>query len=80
MRYEDDCLLISFDKGAWKTSDSTQIIRAAPSIDSDLIKSWNQDPESLLDHPLMAPPTDEELLRLEEIYRQIHRKHLLYQK
>ena len=66
MRYEDDCLLISFDKEAWKTTDSTQIIRAAPTIDSDLIKSWNQDPESLLDHPLMAPPTDEELLRLEE--------------
>ena len=66
MRYEDDCLLISFDKEAWKKTDSTQIIRAAPTIDAELVKSWNQDPESLLDHPLMAPPTEEELLRLED--------------
>ena len=64
MRYEDDCLLISFDKSAWKTTDSAHIIRAAPSIDTDLIHSWNQDPESLLDHPLMAPPTEEEMQRL----------------
>ena len=65
MRYEDDCLLISFDKSAWKSTDSAHIIRAAPSIDTDLLHSWNQDPESLLDHPLMAPPTEEEILRLE---------------
>ena len=66
MRYEDDCLLISFDKSAWKSTDSAHIIRAAPSIDTDLLHSWNQDPESLLDHPLMAPPTEEEILRLED--------------
>lgn len=65
MRYEDDCLLISFDKSAWKSTDAAHIIRAAPSIDTDLLHSWNQDPESLLDHPLMAPPTEEEMLRLE---------------
>ncbi|MGB1491499.1 MAG: DUF835 domain-containing protein, partial [Candidatus Poseidoniaceae archaeon] len=65
MRYEDDCLLISFDKSAWESTDSAYIIRAAPSIDTDLLHSWNQDPESLLDHPLMAPPTEEEILRLE---------------
>jgi len=65
MRYEDDCLLISFDKSAWKNTDSAHIIRAAPSIDTELLHSWNQDPESLLDHPLMAPPTEEEILRLE---------------
>ena len=65
MRYEDDCLLISFDKSAWESTDSAHIIRAAPSIDTDLLHSWNQDPESLLDHPLMAPPTEEEILRLE---------------
>ena len=65
MRYEDDCLLISFEKSAWKSTDAAHIIRAAPSIDTDLLHSWNQDPESLLDHPLMAPPTEEEMLRLE---------------
>jgi len=65
MRYEDDCLLISFDKSAWESTESAHIIRAAPSIDTDLLRSWNQDPESLLDHPLMAPPTEEEILRLE---------------
>ena len=66
MRYEDDCLLISFDKSAWKSTDSAHITRAAPSIDTDLLHSWNQDPESLLDHPLMAPPTEEEILRLKD--------------
>ena len=65
MRYEDDCLLISFDKSAWESTDAAHIIRAAPSIDTNLIHSWNQDSESLLDHPLMAPPTEEEMLRLE---------------
>ena len=65
MRYEDDCLLISFDKSAWESTDSAHIIRAAPPIDRDLLHSWNQDPESLLDHPLMAPPTEEEILRLQ---------------
>ena len=65
MRYEDDCLLISFDKSAWESTDSAHIIRAAPTIDGDLLHSWNQDPESLLDHPLMAPPTEEEILRLQ---------------
>ena len=65
MRYEDDCLLISFDKSAWESTDSAHIIRAAPTIDRDLLHSWRQDPESLLDHPLMAPPTEEEILRLE---------------
>ena len=69
MRYEDDCLLISFDKSAWEKADSAQITRAAPPIETDLIHSWNQDPESLLDHPIMAPPTEEEMLRL-EIYLQ----------
>lgn len=64
MRYEDDCLLIAFDKSAWQKSDSAQIIRAAPELDSVDIEAWNQDPESLLDHPLMAPPTEEEMLRL----------------
>ena len=66
MRFEDDCLLISFDKNAWSNSEAAQLIRAAPYLDSDVIQSWNTDSDSLLDHPLMAPPTEEELLRLEE--------------
>ena len=64
MRSEDDCLLISIDESAWKSSDSAQIIRAAPNLDTETIISWNQDPEVLLDHPLFSPPTEEELLRL----------------
>ena len=70
MRFEDDCLLISFDKSAWEKSDSAQLVRAAPELDSEVIQSWNSDPESLLDHPLMAPPTEEEILRLESYLEQ----------
>ncbi len=66
MRYEDDCLLISCDKNAWTKSESAQLMRAAPYLDTDTIEAWNSDSESLLDHPLMAPPTEEELLRLAE--------------
>ena len=70
MRFEDDCLLISFDKAAWNSSEAAQLIRAAPYLESDIIQSWNSDPDSLLEHPLMAPPTEEELLRLEEYLEQ----------
>ena len=66
MRYEDDCLLISCDKSAWNNSEAAQLIRAAPYLETETIQAWNSDPESLLDHPLMAPPTEEELLRLAE--------------
>ena len=43
-----------------------RIKRAAPHLDTEIIEAWNSDPEYLLDHPLMAPPTEEELLRLAE--------------
>ena len=64
MRFEDDCLLISFDKKAWSKSEAAHLIRAAPYLESETIEQWNSDSASLLDHPLMAPPTEEELLRL----------------
>lgn len=66
MRFEDDCLLISCDRKAWSDSDAAQITRAAPYLDTEIIEAWNSDPEYILDHPLMAPPTEEELLRLAE--------------
>lgn len=66
MRFEDDCLLISCDKNAWSKSESAQLMRAAPYLEADVMDAWNNDSESLLDHPLMAPPTEEELLRLSE--------------
>ena len=66
MRFEDDCLLISCDKSAWSKSESAQLMRAAPHLETSVISAWNTDPDSLLDHPLMAPPTEEELLRLAE--------------
>ena len=66
MRFEDDCLLISCDKSAWSKSESAQLMRAAPYLETSVISAWNSDPDSLLDHPLMAPPTEEELLRLAE--------------
>ena len=66
MRFEDDCLLISCDKRAWSKSESAQLMRAAPHLEDEIINSWNSDPDALLDHPLMAPPTEEELLRLAE--------------
>ncbi len=66
MRYEDDCLLISCDKSAWSKSEAAQLMRAAPYLETSVISAWNSDPDSLLDHPLMAPPTEEELLRLAE--------------
>jgi hypothetical protein len=46
------------------------LIRAAPYLESETIESWNLDSESLLDHPLMAPPTEEELLRLADYLEQ----------
>ena len=64
MRFEDDCLLISCDSSAWSKSDSAQLTRAAPYLESEILSSWNKDSDSLLDHPLMAPPTEEELNRL----------------
>ena len=60
MRYEDDCLFISFEKNAWTTSQSAQILRAAPEIDLQTIITWNSDPEFLLEHPLMEAQSDEE--------------------
>jgi hypothetical protein len=66
MRFEDDCLLISCDTNAWSKSESAQLMRAAPYLEADIMDAWNKDSESLLDHPLMAPPTEEELLRLSE--------------
>jgi len=66
MRFEDDCLLISCDKNAWSKSESAQLMRAAPYLETSIMDAWNYDSESLLDHPLMAPPTEEELLRLSE--------------
>tara|TARA_B100000282_G_scaffold283711_1_gene247603 strand:- start:413 stop:2173 length:1761 start_codon:yes stop_codon:yes gene_type:complete len=66
MQYEDDCLLISYDEKAWTRSEAAQLQRAAPYLQTDIIETWNSDPESLLDHPLMSPPTEEELLRLDE--------------
>ena len=66
MRFEDDCLLISCDSSAWSKSDSAQLIRAAPYLENEVLSSWNKDSESLLDHPLMAPPTEEELEKLAE--------------
>ena len=65
-RFEDDCLLISCDKNAWSKSESAQLMRAAPYLETDILNAWNSDSESLLDHPLMAPPTEEELLLLAE--------------
>lgn len=61
MRYEDDCLFISFDKNAWTTSQSAQILRAAPEIDLQTITAWNSDPNFLLEHPLMEAQSDDEL-------------------
>ena len=70
MRFEDDCLLISYDNSAWSKSDSAQLMRAAPYLTTDTINSWNKDPESLLDHPLMSPPTEEELERLADYLKE----------
>jgi hypothetical protein len=66
MRFEDDCLLVACDKAAWSKSESAQLIRAAPHLETETLEAWNNDSESLLDHPLMSPPTEEELLRLAE--------------
>mgnify|MGYP003681979423 FL=1 len=53
MRFEDDCLLISFDRSAWDKSEAAQLIRAAPYLDSETIDAWNNDSESLLDLSLI---------------------------
>ena len=63
MRYEDDCLLISINPQ--DKSEAAQLTRAAH-LETSVISAWNADLDSLLDHLPMAPPTEEELLRLPE--------------
>ena len=64
MRYEDDCLLISFDQNAWTSSQCAQILRAAPPLDTDTVNAWISDPEYLLEHPIMRAPTTEEMEKI----------------
>ena len=66
MRYEDDCLLIHTSDNTWSKKEYTQIVKAAPSIDSETIDDWNMEPEMLEDHPLLAPLTEEEIFQMEE--------------
>ena len=66
MRYEDDCLLIHTSDTTWSKKEYTQIVKAAPSIDTQTIDDWNIEPEMLEDHPLLAPLTEEEISQMEE--------------
>ena len=66
MRYEDDCLFIHTYNSTWTKQDFTQISRIAPLLETETIQRWNEDPESLEDHPLLAPLTDEEIAQIEE--------------
>ena len=66
VRMEDHCLLISADLSAFEQKSAAQLKRIAPYLQTDTISSWIVDPESILDHPLMAAPSEEELLRLSQ--------------
>jgi hypothetical protein len=65
IRMEDHCLLMTADLSAFKSTNSSNISRVAPSIARELIGSWLEQSDILLDHPLLAPLNEEELLRLE---------------
>lgn len=64
VKYEDDCLLIAADLEAFDKKDAILIAREAPLLDSQSITSWVLDSDSLLDHPLLAPLSEEELEQL----------------
>jgi len=66
IRMEDHCLLMTADLDAFKSTDSSSISRVAPSIAKELIESWLEQSDILLDHPLLAALNEEELLRLEK--------------
>ena len=65
IRMEDHCLLMAADLNAFESTNSSSISRVAPSIAVELIESWLEESDLLLDHPLLAPLNEEELLRLE---------------
>ena len=62
MQYEDDCLLISYDEKAWTRSEAAQLQRAAPYLQTEVIETWNSDPESL-----PACPSEETALNCSDI-------------
>ena len=64
VKYEDDCLLIAADLEAFDKKDAILIAREAPLLDSQNITSWILDSDSLLEHPLLAPLSEEELEQL----------------
>jgi len=66
IRMEDHCLLMTADLSAFKSTNSSSISRVAPGIDRELIESWLEQSDVLLDHPLLAPLNEEELLTLEK--------------
>jgi len=66
IRMEDHCLLMTADLNAFKSTDSSSISRVAPSIAKELVESWLEQSDILLDHPLLAALNEEELLRLEK--------------
>jgi hypothetical protein len=66
IRMEDHCLLMAADLNAFESTNSSSISRVAPSIAVELIESWLEESDLLLDHPLLAPLNEEELIRLEK--------------
>ncbi len=60
-RANDHCLLIEADLEAFSEKEAILLSRETPVIDAENISNWNNDPDSLLNHPLLAPLTNEEM-------------------
>ncbi|HIF46170.1 MAG TPA: DUF835 domain-containing protein [Candidatus Poseidoniales archaeon] len=63
-KMEDHCLLVCADLNAFDTMTSKLLARELPIVSADVLSVWAGEGDGLLDHPLLAPPTEEELLRL----------------
>ena len=63
-KMEDHCLLVCADLNAFDSMTSKLLSRELPTVTAEVLSVWSAEGDGLLDHPLLAPPTEEELLRL----------------
>lgn len=60
VRMDDHVLLTTVDLNAFEIEPRHRLERCFSMIEQNDVEQWLIDPELLLDHPLCAPPTDEE--------------------
>ncbi|MDP6870253.1 MAG: DUF835 domain-containing protein [Candidatus Poseidoniaceae archaeon] len=65
-RMNDHMILATTDLSAFETSEKILLAREFSSVTMAQIKDLCMDTEGLLEHPILAPPSEEEMMRLEE--------------